>query len=621
MSLSDYSHGDDITKNASPENRKRKAPAIQLLHKKSRNNDVISAVLNDDDIQPTQVEQQMFSESMGSFYNDREDLVEHTIVRGKITTITKDYVLICIGYKSEGQISVSEFSNIQDLKVGDYTNVYLERIETSDGRILVSKIKAERQDLWDRLEEKYNNNEIVVGQIIHPIKSGCIVNLGGISAFLPSSHVDVKLLKDTSHLHKTDLQFKILKMNKKQNNIVVSRKVVLHAKNANARKKYISELSVGNILFGLVKSITNYGVFMELKKTIAGQTPQEVDNDSIPNEEVFNNDSSEASGKATERVGVIDGLLYIDDISWSRVSHPSSVFSIGQVVKVMIIGIDEESGRISLGTKQLVDNPWDKVLEKYSVGQVIPSIINSIEEYGMFAQIEPGVEGLIHNSEISWNKSKISVIKNQKVDVKILSIDKDKQRMALSIKQCQDNPWEKFANLYPAGTIVSCIIKNITDNSLLVEIKNDIAHNIMGVIKKENLIDNYDDVSAIKKELRRYSIGSEIQAKILRINVSKGRVFLGVKQVSYDPFLEFLKDVSIGDEIQGMISQIFDDGIQVLLPGSDGKDFDLFLSQDNINDLSKFIIAKKIRFKVTGKGDYSVDLKYIEKERKDRDEY
>ncbi len=497
---------------------------------------------------------------------------ENTVVEGLITSINKDYVLLDIGLKSEGQVPVKEFlqkkGDTLDLKVGDKVNVHLTKLETRTGGVVLSRENAIKYELWDKLRYAYDNSIDVEGKIVHKIKSGYIVGLGLIAAFLPNSHVDLKPVKDISPLMQETIKFRILKMDEKHGNIVVSRRVILDSLHANARKEFLMTLKEGQVLEGTIKSITNYGVFVGLF-----ESPE---------------------------VGIIDGLLHITDMSWSRISHPSAVYSCGQRITVKIIKIDMELNRISLGKKQLTDNPWGTVQEKYPVGSIINGVLTSIEEYGAFVELEPGVEGLVHSSEINWTNEKVSIARGDNVRVMILSIDPDKNRMSLSIKQCNDNPWNKFIEKYPLGSIVRCKIRNINPHSGINVDFVDYEEHVSGFIYNRDI--SWDERHSYVT--KNYKIGDIIDAKVLRINSVKGGIFLGIKQIKYDPFAGFLKTVKKGEELHCTISKIEDNGIYVVLKN----DVDKFVERQYLTNMSSLSVGSGITLRIDQVDDYNITL-------------
>lgn len=539
----------DITRNDKAEIKFHKE--IDLSH---LNNENFHEMLQSDDMQSKLMEN------------------ENSIVSGKVIRINKDYVLLDVGLKSEGQVPLREFTcgkdEDVDLSVGDQVNVYLTKIEGYGGSIVLSRENAIRYELWDKLRCAYEANEDIDGTIVNKIKSGYIVDLGLIAAFLPNSHVDLKPVKDISPLLNKKIKFRILKMDREQGNIVVSRRVIIDSLHAQSRKEFLATLTEGQVLEGLVKSITNYGVFVGLFES--------------------------------PKVGIIDGLLHITDISWNRISHPSAVYSNGETIQVKIIKIDHELGRISLGRKQLTTNPWDDVDKKYPIMNIFTGRVTSIEEYGIFVELEAGIEGLVHASEISWTNDKLSFTQGDTVQIMVLSIDTVKNRMSLSIKQCNDNPWKKFLNTFPLGSTVKCKVNSVNLHSGMNVKFPDYHENISGFIYSRDMSwdDNYMQL------LKKYKSGDIVNAKVLRINALKGGVFLGIKQIEYDPFMKLLDTVKIGDKVGCAINKIDDNGIYITIKS----DIDRFIERHHLLDMSSLAIGERIDLEVREIGKYNLIL-------------
>ena len=507
-----------------------------------------------------------------SFFNK---IKEGDVVEGVITRVNPSDVVVDIGLKSDGRILIKELSPNDELVVGSKIKVYVERIEDYHGNVVLSREKAIRDEKWNKLEEDSITQAEVSGVIKRSIKCGYIVDLGdGISAFLPLSHVDLKQVKDAKHLIDTEQKFIVLKMDKKQGNIVVSRKLVLEKSHAGEKTKFLESLNEGDVIEGKIKSITHYGVFVGIHES--------------------------------DSVGVLDGLVHITDISWSRVSHPSAVFTCGQHVKVKIIKIDRENAKVSLGVKQLEDNPWQSIEAKYPIDSVHKGHITSIEDYGLFVELSPGVEGLVHSSEIAWiNKGNLPVsslvTKGKEVEVKILSIDMLKNRMSLSMKRCIDNPWQLFIDKHKLGSIVSCKVKNNTDSYLSVSFDDpDTDENVEGTIYAKDLCWSKSGSDEIKK----YNVGDKIEAKVLRANVNRMRVYLGVKQIEYDPLEELIKRVKVGDNIQVTVGKREDNGLVVEVEN----DVTLLIEQEHLPENKKFSTSERIDVHVLAIEDYNIVL-------------
>ncbi|QKX03242.1 30S ribosomal protein S1 [Wolbachia endosymbiont of Litomosoides sigmodontis] len=499
---------------------------------------------------------------------------EGDAVEGVITRVNPNDIVVDIGLKSDGRIPIKEFSYNDKIVIGSKVRVYVERIEDYHGNIVLSREKAIRDEKWNKLEEDAVTKAEVSGVIKRSIKCGFIVDLGdGISAFLPLSHVDLKQVKDAKHLIETEQKFIVLKMDKKQGNIVVSRKLVLEKLHAGEKTKFLESLNEGDIIEGKIKSITHYGVFVGIHESDA--------------------------------VGVIDGLLHITDISWSRVSHPSAVFTCGQLIKVKIIKIDKENAKVSLGIKQLENNPWQDAESNYQVDSIHKGHITSIEDYGLFVELKPGIEGLVHSSEITWVKNNLPisslVTRGQEVSVKILNVDVTKNRMSLSMKRCVDNPWQVFVNKYSPGSIVSGKVKNNTGLYMSVTFDDDeIDENVEGIIYAQDLSWSKNGSDEIKK----YNVGDTIEAKVIRANVNRTRIYLGIKQIEYDPLIELIKKVKVGDKMQVTVGKREDSGLVVEVEN----DVALLIDQEYLPESKKFSISDKIEVEVLGIEEYNIVL-------------
>ncbi|MCA3557704.1 MAG: 30S ribosomal protein S1, partial [Rhodobacter sp.] len=368
---------------------------------------------------------------------------EGSVVKGKVIAIEAGQAIIDVGYKMEGRVDLKEFADLggtADIAVGDEVEVYLDRVENARGEAVISRDKAKREEAWDRLEKAYANETRVDGAIFGRVKGGFTVDLGGAVAFLPGSQVDVRPVRDAGPLMGMKQPFQILKMDRRRGNIVVSRRAILEESRAEQRAEVISNLSEGQTVDGVVKNITEYGAFVDL--------------------------------------GGVDGLLHVTDMAWRRVNHPSEILSIGETVKVQVIKINKETHRISLGMKQLQADPWDAVEKAYPLGSVHKGRVTNITDYGAFVELEAGVEGLVHVSEMSWTKKNVHpgkiVSTSQEVDVMVLEIDSAKRRVSLGLKQTQRNPWEVFAEAHPVGSVIEGEVKNITEFGLFVGLDNDI---------------------------------------------------------------------------------------------------------------------------------------------------
>ena len=424
------------------------------------------------------------------------DLGEGQVVHGRVVGIEKDILIIDVGLKTEGRISIREFAIGEGSvvpKVGDNVEVYLERVENALGEAVISRDKARREEAWTRLEVVFAEGVPVNGAIVGRVKGGFTVDLGGASAFLPGSQVDIRPVRDVGPLMGKDQPFQILKMDRPRGNIVVSRRAILEEARAEQRTELVGQLQEGEVRDGVVKNITDYGAFVDL--------------------------------------GGIDGLLHVTDMSWKRVSHPSQVLAVGDTVQVQIVKINPDTQRISLGMKQLQSDPWDGVEAKYPPGAKYTGRITNITDYGAFVELEAGVEGLVHVSEMSWTKKNVHpgkiVSTSQEVDVVVLDVDASKRRISLGLKQAQDNPWDAFVAQHPIGSTVEGEVKNATEFGLFIGLDNDID----GMVHLSDL-----DWSVSGEEaIQRYRKGEMVKAKVLDVDVEKERVSLGIKQLGGDP--------------------------------------------------------------------------------------
>lgn len=451
------------------------------------------------------------------------ELHEGTVVKGTVVGIEKDLAVIDVGLKVEGRVPLKEFGvQARDgaLKVGDIVEVYLDRVENALGEAVISREKARREESWLRLEEAFNKNEKVTGVIFNQVKGGFTVDLDGAVAFLPRSQVDIRPVRDVGPLMHINQPFQILKMDKRRGNIVVSRRTVLEETRAEQRSELVQSLQEGQIVDGVVKNITDYGAFVDL--------------------------------------GGIDGLLHVTDIAWRRINHPSEVLSIGQTVRVQIIRVNPETHRISLGMKQLEADPWDGIAAKYPVGTKFSGRVTNITDYGAFVELEPGIEGLIHVSEMSWTKKNVHpgkiVSTSQEVEVMVLEVDPVKRRISLGLKQTLANPWEVFVEKYPIGSIVEGEVKNKTEFGLFVGLDGDVD----GMVHLSDLDWNRPGEQVIE-EFRR---SDKLKAVVLDVDVEKERISLGVKQLAGDPF-EKAGDLRRGAIVTCEVTEVKDSGIEV----------------------------------------------------------
>ena len=501
---------------------------------------------------------------------------EGQIIKGTVLSIVNDTVVVDVGLKAEGRIPIKEFHSPGEehsVKVGDKYDVYLEKLENKEGEALLSRERARKEESWSNLEKQQNQKEQVTGVITGRVKGGFAVDINGAVAFLPGSQVDLKPIKDISPLLNKPQPMIILKMDKLRGNIVVSRRVLLEESRKADRSKLLSDINEGDKLKGVVKNITDYGVFVDL--------------------------------------GGMDGLIHVTDISWERVNHPSEMFKIGEDIEVIVIKYDKENNRISLGLKQLTDDPWKNVENIYKVGTKIKSQISSIADYGAFIELEKGVEGLIHTSEMSWVNKNInpnSILKiGEEVEVMILEIDNAKRRISLGLKQCTENPWKIFASTKKVGDIAEGEIKNITDFGIFVGLTEELD----GLIHASDV--SWEDSSS--KAIEKYKIGEKVKFKILDIDVEKERVSLGIKQLTKSSIKE---DKFVNKTMTCVIEKIDEDKVFVSFEkGSKG-----FVKKSNLakvkteQNTSRFAVGEKIDAKVLKKiakdDNYELSIKDLE---------
>jgi small subunit ribosomal protein S1 len=449
-------------------------------------------------------------------------IVEGRVVPATVIAVEKDAVVVDLGLKTEGRIPLREFltdDRNETPKAGDIVEVYLDRIENALGDAVVSREKARREEAWTRLEKNFAKQEPVMGALVGRVKGGFTVDLGGANAFLPGSQVDIRPVRDVGPLMHIVQPFAILKMDRQRGNIVVSRRAVLEETRAAERSEIVGQLQEGEVRDGVVKNITDYGAFVDL--------------------------------------GGIDGLLHVTDMSWKRVSHPSQVLIVGDTVKVQIVKINPDTQRISLGMKQLLSDPWEGVEQKYPPNGKFTGRVTNITDYGAFVELEPGVEGLVHVSEMSWTKKNVHpgkiISTSQEVDVMILDVDSDKRRISLGLKQVMSNPWEQFIADHPVGTIIEGEVKNITEFGLFVGLNAELD----GMV---HLSDIAWDAQG-EEALARYNKGDVVKAKVLDVDVEKERISLGIKQAQNDPLAgaEFRR----GQQITVEVVEVTSGGIEV----------------------------------------------------------
>jgi small subunit ribosomal protein S1 len=507
-----------------------------------------------------------------------------TVMKGTVIRITDDFATVDVGLKSEGRIPLREFGRNDELKVGDVVEVLVDRYEDKDGNIVLSREKARREEVWQDLEKMMNNNERVNGVIFGRVKGGFTVDLNGAIAFLPGSQIDIRPIKDITPLMGISQPFQILKMDKVRGNIVVSRRVVLEETRASARAELIDAIKEGSVLEGIVKNLTEYGAFIDL--------------------------------------GGVDGLLHVTDISWKRINHPAEVLSLGQTVKVQVIKFNEDTQRISLGMKQLENDPWQVVADKYKVGEIYTGKVTNITDYGAFIELEDGIEGLVHVSEMSWTRKNVHpgkiVSTSQEVQVKVLEVDVDKRRISLGIKQCMPNPWAAYVEEHPLGSVIEGKIKNITEFGLFIGLSDEID----GMIHLSDISWEKSGEEAVKE----YSKGQTIEAKIIDVDVEKERISLGIKQMSENNVAMTLETLKKGDIVKAVVTGADEKGVQVNVQGIAATIKKADLSKEN-NDPLSYKEGDILEAKLTSvdrknaKLGVSVKAYEIEEEKKALEEY
>jgi small subunit ribosomal protein S1 len=458
-------------------------------------------------------------------------LQEGAVVKGTVVAIEKEFAVIDVGLKTEGRVALREFAGQgrnSEIKIGDSVEVYLERVENALGEAVLSRDKARREESWGKLEKAFQNNEKVHGVIFNQVKGGFTVDLDGAVAFLPRSQVDIRPIRDVSPLMNNQQPFQILKMDRRRGNIVVSRRTVLEETRAEQRQELVQNLEEGQVIDGVVKNITDYGAFVDL--------------------------------------GGIDGLLHVTDIAWRRVNHPSEMLNIGQQVKVKIIKINHETHRISLGMKQLLDDPWQGIEAKYPVGARFKGRVTNITDYGAFVELEPGIEGLIHVSEMSWTKKNVHpgkiVSTSQEVEVQVLEVDPVKRRISLGLKQTMRNPWEVFLEKYPAGSVVEGEVKNKTEFGLFLGLDGDVD----GMVHLSDL----DWKRPGEQVIEEYKKGDKVKAQVLDVDVEKERISLGIKQLSGGAVAaETSTELKKGAVVTCEVTEVKESGIDVKIVGTD----------------------------------------------------
>ena len=461
-----------------------------------------------------------FENLLEEYENSTPCLTEGTIVKGKILEIADKTVTVDIGGKSVGYIALSEFAD-EEPKVGDEVDVFIERLENKKGELLISRENAKKYQSWNYLKNCLNDSKIVDGKILGKVKGGFAVDLNGVIAFLPRSQVDTIVLADPEQFIGKSEQFMILKIDDVRGNVVVSRRAILEDQRAKEREEILANIKVGDVLEGMVKNLTDYGAFIDF--------------------------------------GSFDGLLHLTDISWCRVRHPSEVLKLGQTVKVQVIKYDEETKKVSLGMKQLQENPWETIEKKFPINSITKGKVTNIAQYGVFVEIENGIEGLVHVSEMSWLKNNISPSKylylGQEVNVMILDIDTDHHRISLGIKQCEKNPWEEFSNKYLVGDELEGTIKNMTDFGLFVEFPSGVD----GLVHVSDL--DWNDPEG-KEAMKKYKKNETVKVVLLGSNAEQERISLGIKQLSIENFKDKVMALQKGDKVSCVVKNVRKDFIE-----------------------------------------------------------
>jgi small subunit ribosomal protein S1 len=491
------------------------------------------------------------------------DVDRGAVVTGQVVAIDNDWVIVNAGLKSEGVIPKQEFLTERgdfDVNVGDTVTVVVDAIDDGLGYTRLSREKAKRAESWTRLEKIFTDGESVRGIITGKVKGGFTVDIESIRAFLPGSLVDVRPVRDTTHLEGKELEFKLIKLDAKRNNVVVSRRAVMESENSVERQELLSQLQEGMAVKGIVKNLTDYGAFVDL--------------------------------------GGIDGLLHITDMSWKRIKHPSEIVEVGQEIQVKVLKFDREKNRVSLGLKQLGEDPWHAIIGRYPVNTRVRARVTNLTDYGCFAELEPGIEGLVHVSEMDWTNKNIHPSKvvsiGDEVDVMVLDIDQERRRISLGIKQCRQNPWEAFAERYKKGDRVSGTVKSITDFGVFIGLDGGID----GLVHLSDL--SWDEAG--EEAVRKYSKGQDVDAVVLSIDAEHGRISLGIKQMAQDPVADYVAQNEKGSIVNGVVKEVDAKGAVVTLAENvEGYIKVGDISRDRIESASDVLKAgDKVEAKVMG---------------------
>lgn len=470
---------------------------------------------------------------------DVQGSFEGKVVKGTVVRVQGDVVTVDVGLKSEGRVPLKEFeaAGLTEVRQGDVIDVFVERLEDKNGGILLSIERARKEAAWNELEKAFADQTVVEGTIFGRVKGGFAVDMNGAAAFLPGSQVDIRPVGDITPLMNIKQPFKIIKMDKARSNIVVSRRAVIEDSLAGAREEIMSKLAEGQIIKGVVKNITDYGAFVDL--------------------------------------GGIDGLLHATDMSWKRIGHPSEIVSVGQTLDVQVLKFNAETQRISLGIKQLHSNPWEGIEQRYIVGQKYKGTVTNVAEYGAFVEIEPGIEGLVYISEVSWLRKNANIHKvvsvGQEVEVMVLDVDSAKRRMSLGLKQCNENPWKEFAQEHPVGSIVEGVVRNATEFGLFIGVTDQLD----GMVHMSDVSWNQRGEEALKN----YTKGQAVRVKILGIDPEKERISLGLKQVEDDPLEASFAGLRRGEVVTCLVKEVNERGIEVTV----GEDIPAFIKKVDLS--------------------------------------
>ena len=504
------------------------------------------------------------TESFAALFEESElnlNVEKGAVIQGVVVSIDSDWVTVDTGLKSEGVVDRAEFLNEQrelEVQVGDTVDVVVEALDNGMGQTVLSREKAKRAETWTKLEKIFEDGEIVTGVISGKVKGGFTVDIGPVRAFLPGSLVDTRPIRDTTHLEGKELEFKVIKLDAKRNNVVVSRRAVMEAESSADREALLAQLEEGQTVTGTIKNLTDYGAFVDL--------------------------------------GGIDGLLHITDMAWKRIKHPSEVVEVGQEVTVKVLKFDKERNRVSLGLKQLGEDPWLAIMSRYPKGSIVKARVTNLTDYGCFAEIAEGVEGLVHVSEMDHTNKNIHPSKvvqiGDEVDVMVLEVDEERRRISLGIKQTRANPWEEFAKNHDKGEKVSGTIKSITDFGIFIGLPGGID----GLVHLSDISWNEQGEEAI----RRYKIGDTVEAVILSVDAEGNRISLGIKQLNSDPFNDFLAANERGALVKGTVTAVDARGATVKL--ADEVEATLKASEinrDRVEDATKFLeVGQEVEAKI-----------------------